>query len=96
MLLSVGASLVAAFSYALGGVYARLTFAGAPPLAMAIGQQAGAAVLLLPLASTTLPAEAPSLPAALSTLALALLCTAVAYLLYFYLISKSDPPRPSP
>ena len=93
VLLSVEASLLAAFSYALGGVYAKQAFAGAPPLALAIGQQTGAAMLLLPLAAVSVPAEAPSLPVALSTLALALLCTAVAYLLYFYLISSVGPTK---
>jgi drug/metabolite transporter (DMT)-like permease len=68
VLLSVGASLLAAFSYALGGVYAMRAFA-------------------------SVPAEAPSLPVTLSTLALALLCTAVAYLLYFYLISSVGPTK---
>jgi len=93
VLLSVGASLLAAFSYALGGVYAKRAFAGTPPLALAIGQQTGAAVLLLPLAVASLPTETPSLPVTLSTLALALLCTAVAYLLYFYLISSVGPTK---
>jgi drug/metabolite transporter (DMT)-like permease len=93
VLLSVGASLLAAFSYALGGVYAKRTFAGIPSLSMAIGQQMGAAVLLLPLAALTLPPEPPPLPAALSALALALLCTALAYLLYFRLIANVGPTK---
>ncbi len=93
VLVSVGASLVAAFSYALGGVYAKRAFAGTPPLTLAIGQQTGAAVLLLPLAVASVPTEAPSLPVTLSTLALALLCTALAYLLYFYLISSVGPTK---
>ena len=93
VLASVGASLLAAFSYALGGVYAQRAFEGAPPLALAVGQQTGAAVLLLPLAAASVPAEAPLLPVTLSTLALALLCTAVAYLLYFYLISSVGPTK---
>jgi drug/metabolite transporter (DMT)-like permease len=93
VLMSVGASLVAAFSYALGGVYARRAFAGTPPLTLAIGQQMGAAMLLVPLAGASVPAEAPSMPVTLSALALALLCTAVAYLLYFYLISSVGPTK---
>jgi drug/metabolite transporter (DMT)-like permease len=93
VLVSVGASLLAAFSYALGGVYAKRAFASTPPLALAIGQQVGAAMLLLPLAAASVPAEAPSLPVTLSTLALALLCTAVAYLLYFHLISSVGPTK---
>jgi drug/metabolite transporter (DMT)-like permease len=41
VLLSVGASLLAALCYALGGVYAKRTFLGVPPLGMGMGQQAG-------------------------------------------------------
>ena len=93
VLVSVGASLLAAFFYALGGVYAKRTFAGAPPLSLAIGQQTGAAVFLLPLAATSVPAEAPSMTVTFSALALALLCTAVAYLLYFHLISSVGPTK---
>lgn len=92
-LLSVGAMLAAAFCYALGGVYAKRTFEGVPSLAMATGQQTGAAVLLLPFAAATLPREAPSSSVALSVLGLALLCTAVAYLLYFYLIASAGPTK---
>jgi drug/metabolite transporter (DMT)-like permease len=93
VLVSVGASLVAAFSYALGGVYAKRAFAGTPPLTLAIGQQMGAAMLLVPLAAASVPAEAPSMSVTLSALALALLCTALAYLLYFYLISSVGPTK---
>jgi drug/metabolite transporter (DMT)-like permease len=93
VLLSVGAMLAASFSYAVGGVYVKRTFAGVPPLAMAIGQQAGAAFLLLPLATLSLPEEAPPLPAVLSALALTLLSTTVAYLLYFRLIENVGPTK---
>lgn len=93
VLLSVGAMLVASFSYALAGTYAKRTFAGAPPLALAIGQQAAAATLLLPLAAVSLPERMPSLAVSVSVLALALLCTAVAYLLYFRLIMNVGPTK---
>jgi drug/metabolite transporter (DMT)-like permease len=93
VLLSVGAMLVASFSYALGGVYAKRTFAGVPSMTLAIGQQAAAAAILLPLALATLPGELPSPAVALSVLGLALLCTAAAYLLYFYLIRSVGPTK---
>lgn len=93
VLLSVGASLAAAFSYSLGGVYAKRTFPDTPPLTLAIGQQAGAATVLLPLAAASLPQEPPPLTAILCVLALALLSTALAYLLYFRLISSVGPTR---
>ena len=93
VLLSVGAVLAASFSYTLGGVFAKRTFAGVPSITLVIGQQAAAATLLLPLAVATLPAELPSEAVALSVLGLALLCTAAAYLLYFYLIRSVGPTK---
>jgi drug/metabolite transporter (DMT)-like permease len=91
VLLSVGAMLGASLSYALGAVYVKRTFAGTPPVTMAIGQQTGAATVLLPLATVTFPGEGPSAAVVLSVLGLALLSTAVAYLLYFRLIENVGP-----
>jgi drug/metabolite transporter (DMT)-like permease len=91
VLLSVGAMLAASLSYGLAAVYIKRTFKGIPPLAMAIGQLTGAATLLLPLAIVTLPEERPTAAVTLSMLGLALLSTAVAYLLYFRLISNVGP-----
>jgi drug/metabolite transporter (DMT)-like permease len=91
VLLSVGASLAAALSYGFGGVYAKRAFSGLPPLSMAIGQQTGAGLLLLPPAAVSLSGEAPPFAVVLSVLALALLSTALAYLLYFRLITSVGP-----
>lgn len=93
VLLSVGASLLAALCYALGGVYAKRAFLGVSLLSMGIGQQAGAAAILLPPAIAAVPGEAPSLAVVLSVLGLALLSTAVAYLLYFRLITSVRPTK---
>ncbi|MGI9049680.1 MAG: DMT family transporter [Rubrobacteraceae bacterium] len=91
VLLSVGAVLAGSLSYAVATVYTKQAFWGEMPLAMAIGQQAAAAAILLPLAAATLPSETPTLPVGFSVLALALLCTALAYLLYFRLIVTVGP-----
>ena len=91
--LSIGASLLAALCYALGATYAKRTFSETEPLAMAIGQQAAAGVLLLPLAATTFPVEAPSLLVVLCVLGLAVLSTAVAYLIYFRLLASVGPTK---
>jgi drug/metabolite transporter (DMT)-like permease len=91
VLLSVGAMLGASLAYALGAVYVKRTFAGTPPMTMAIGQQTASAAVLLPLAAVSLPGERPSLAVALSVLGLALLSTAIAYLLYFRLIESVGP-----
>jgi drug/metabolite transporter (DMT)-like permease len=91
VLLSIGASLAAALSYGFGGVYAKRAFSGLPPLSMAIGQQTWAGLLLLLPSAVSLPGEAPSSAVVLSVLALALLSTALAYLLYFRLITSVGP-----
>lgn len=86
VLLSAGASLLAAFTYGLGGVYSARQFKGVPLLDLNIGQCLGAALALLPLAGATAPRAVPSLPVVLAVLALSLLGTAFAYLLFFHLI----------
>ncbi len=91
VLLSVAAMLLASLSYALGATYAKRAFADLPPLTMAVGQQAGAAMLLLVPASVSLPERNLSVAAGLSVLGLAVLSTAVAYILYFRLIESVGP-----
>ncbi|ASA24643.1 DMT family transporter [Paenibacillus donghaensis] len=86
VLLSVIFSLGAALAYGFGGLYASRMGRGLEPLSLAIGQQLGASVVLLPLAVIFVPREMPSSAAILSVIGLALLCTSVAYLLYFRLI----------
>src|ERR671916_1591891 len=77
VILSVGAMLAASLGYALGSVYAKRTFVGSPPLAIAIGQLTAASILVLPLAVASIPDERPSTVVVLSVLALALPSTAV-------------------
>jgi drug/metabolite transporter (DMT)-like permease len=91
VILSVGAMLAASFAYALGSVYAKRTFAGSPPLAIAIGQLTAASMLMMPLATLSVPDQRPSAIVVLSVLGLALPSTAVAYMLYFRLISNVGP-----
>jgi drug/metabolite transporter (DMT)-like permease len=97
LLLSVGASLAAALSYGLAGVQAKTAFAGTPPLTLAIGQQVGAALLLLPFALplgvVNLSADLLSAGVIAALVGLALLCTSLGYLLYFYLIVQVGPTR---
>ncbi|AIQ55296.1 DMT family transporter [Paenibacillus sp. FSL R7-0331] len=87
-LLSVLYSLGAALAYGFGGLYAARAGRGLAPLTLAAGQQLGAAIVLLPLAVIFAPKQLPSAAAVYSVLGLSLICTAVAYLLYFYLIQS--------
>ncbi|MHB8647892.1 MAG: DMT family transporter [Thermomicrobiales bacterium] len=95
IVLSVGASLAASLSYGLAGVFSKVAFTGMPPLALAIGQQLGASLLLLPLAlptaAVTTPTNGLTVGVAVAVIALALLCTSLAYLLYFSLIASVGP-----
>ncbi|WCK53411.1 DMT family transporter [Aneurinibacillus sp. Ricciae_BoGa-3] len=87
-LLSASCTLLAALSYGFGGIYAARTFKETKPLDIAIGQQLGASVLLVPFAITSMPHKMPPAEVIYSILGISLLCTAVAYLIYFYLINS--------
>lgn len=93
LVLAVLASLAASLFYGISGVYAKRNFAGIPPLGLAIGQLSGAAVVVLPAAAADLPGEVPPVPVGASVLALAFLSTAVAYLIYFRLITSVGPTK---
>lgn len=86
VMMSVFFSLGAALSYGFGGLYASRIGKGLEPLTLAIGQQLGASVVLLPLAVIFAPRHLPSPAAIYSVIGLSLLCTSVAYLMYFRLI----------
>jgi drug/metabolite transporter (DMT)-like permease len=85
--LAVGACLLAALCYAIAGTYSKKKSGAVPAPLMATGSQAAAALLLLPFAAGT-PWGGPVTPLiVLCAAGLALLCTALAYLLYFRLIT---------
>jgi drug/metabolite transporter (DMT)-like permease len=86
--LAVIACLGAAFAYGIGANLVRERFAGEPPLAMAIGQQLAAAVVLLPLVPVVPLRDTPGAVDIACVLALALGSTGVAYLLYFRLLRE--------
>ena len=86
--LAVLACLAAAFAYGVGANLVRVRFAGEPPLAMAIGQQFAAALVLLPLVPLVPLRSTPDALDIACLLALALASTGVAYLLYFRLLAE--------
>ncbi len=87
-LLSAGAVLLAALLYAGGTLYARHRMGGVPVLTLALGQQLGAAAWLVVPAFVTAPAAAWRTGPVAALVALALLSTAVAYVLFFWLIGR--------
>lgn len=87
----VSLSLLAAIAYAFAGVYSSKAFKGAKPMDMAIGQQLGASVVLIPFAGATISRVAPSPIVIGAVVGLAVFCTALAYLLFFVLINNVGP-----
>jgi drug/metabolite transporter (DMT)-like permease len=93
LVVSVAASLTAAACYGIAGVYTKVYMRGASSKAVATFSQLGAALFLLPLTLVATPKHSPTPIVVLSVITLALLCTAVAYLLYFWLIEHAGPTR---
>jgi drug/metabolite transporter (DMT)-like permease len=85
--------LLSSLFYALGSTYAKKALQGVPAIAVATGQQLGAAILLLPAALATWPSSAPSGRAVTALLLLALLATALTSHLFFGLVAKIGPTR---
>lgn len=88
---AVLACAAATLCYGLAANATKRFLAGASPLAVATGSQLSAAVLLTAPAAVLWPASPPSGVAWAAAGALALLCTAVAYILYFRLMSRVGP-----
>jgi drug/metabolite transporter (DMT)-like permease len=87
--LGIGACLLGAVMYGVGGNLSRKYLAGVPPLAVAAGSQLAASVVLLLPAWWFWPAVTPAAPAWWAATALALACTGLAYVLYFRLIANA-------
>ena len=85
--LSVAAMLGATLCYGIAANLTKRNLKGAPPLGSSVGSQFASSFALIFLMPFDLPRAAPNLTVVLSLLALAILCTAVAYILYFRLIS---------
>jgi drug/metabolite transporter (DMT)-like permease len=88
---AVLACAVATLCYSIAANATKRYLSGVPPLAVATGSQLSATLLLAPLAAAWWPAALPGATAWGSALALAGLCTALAYLMYFRLMSRVGP-----
>jgi len=84
---AIGACLLATLCYGIAANYTKRTLTGAPPLAVAAGSQAAAALMLALPAAWNWPRTMPSASAWASLAALAVLCTGIALVLYFRLIA---------
>ena len=85
------AILGAALSYAFASVWGKVTLAGIPPQMNALGMLTGSTVLMLPIAlwHDGVPQFGLEVSTWASLLAVAVVSTAVAYLLYFEILTRA-------
>jgi drug/metabolite transporter (DMT)-like permease len=81
----------AAFSYGLAGVYMRRWAQDVPSRGMAVGTQLAGGLLVLPLVAFDPPRAMPGLLVLGCILAVGIVCSAIAYLLYFRLVTDIGP-----
>jgi drug/metabolite transporter (DMT)-like permease len=90
---AIAACLAATLCYGIAVHLTKRRLSGVPPLAVAAGTQAAAALALALPALWWWPSRLPGAAAWGSALALSLLCTGVAMVLYFRLIARIGPAR---
>ena len=93
LMVAAFACVGAALCYALAGAYSKKKSADIAPPLMATGSQLGAALVLLPVLSLSPVRGEITLFVALIVMLLALLCSAVAYFIYFRLLTDVGPTK---
>ncbi len=94
-LAGAGAVLLAAVGYATGPLLVRRRLQDLDPLGPICASFGLASLLLAPLAVASAPDAVPSLAAVFSIVVLGLLCSALAFVLFFALITRIGPSRAS-
>lgn len=91
------AVLVAAFFYAVAGLYGRRAFRGMPALVPAAGQLLSGTIIVTPLAYYWygIPDPLPSMTAISAVVALGVLGTSVAYIMLYWLMERIGATRTS-
>lgn len=95
LLPGVALMLIAAVGYAVGPLVVQRYLAGVDELGALAASLVVASIVLLPIALTTAPDRVPSALALSSVAILGIVCTALALLLYFYLIHETGAARAS-
>ncbi len=86
--LGQGACLLAALSYACSGIFGRHALKGVPVQVSATGQLLSGAIMLLPLAALQVPSAVPSWQAIASVATLAIAGTALASMMFYWLLMR--------
>jgi drug/metabolite transporter (DMT)-like permease len=90
---AITACILAAMCYAFSGILIKLHAQNIKPLAIAAGSQFAAGLAMLPLCVVQPPLKPIETSVMFELLALALLCSAIAYLIYFWLMREIGPTR---
>lgn len=91
--LAVLACLTATLLYGIAASFTKKYLDGTPAMANAAGSQVGGSLVLLVPALMTIPVKVPGLKAWIAIGLLAFFCTAIAYILFFRLITRMGPAR---
>jgi drug/metabolite transporter (DMT)-like permease len=91
--IAVLACLTATLLYGIAASFTKKYLDGTPAMANAAGSQVGGSLVLLVPALMTLPTQIPGLKAWIAVLLLSFFCTAMAYILFFRLITRIGPAR---
>ena len=86
VLLAAGALIAATLLYAISGTISQRKLKGVDSFGQAWAAMLGASLVLIPLAAIYWPNAMPSAGAWAAVISLGLMCSAVAYLLFFWLI----------
>ncbi|HEY6642030.1 DMT family transporter [Povalibacter sp.] len=93
--LGVGAMMIAVAGYAIGPLIVQRHLSGVDELGALAGSLVMASLALLPFAIASAPVRMPSSTSLISVAVLGIVCTALALLLYFYLIHAAGAARAS-
>ncbi|HZW27776.1 MAG TPA: DMT family transporter [Trueperaceae bacterium] len=93
VVLAIAYALLAAASYGFAAVFTRLRLQGEPPLAVSAFGQSAAALLLLPLLPFNGPVGELTPAVVGSVLGLSLVCTALAFLVFYFVLQEAGPTR---
>ena len=85
--------LLVAVCYAIGPVILQRWLADLPPLGVIAASLGVSALVYVPITALAGPGSAPSLDALVSIVVLAVVCTAIAFLVFFALITEIGPVR---
>ena len=91
--LAIAACLLATFCYGIAGSFTKRYLQNVPSIVTTTGSLWGASIGLAIPALLTWPNEAPTLHAWAALAIAGLLCTALAYVLYFRLMTRTGPAR---